>query len=57
MPGGLKVRDANGQPLAYVYSRENATDAQMAEVLTGDDARCIAGNIAKLPTLLGGSGT
>ena len=49
MPGGLKVRDANGQPLAL----ENATGAQMAKVLTGDDARRIASNIAKLPTLLG----
>jgi hypothetical protein len=26
-PGGLKVCDANGQSLAYVYSRENASDA------------------------------
>jgi hypothetical protein len=56
MPGSLKVRDANRQPLACVYSRENA-DVQMAKVLTGDDARRIASNIAKLPTLLGGSGT
>jgi hypothetical protein len=24
IPGGLKVCDANGQSLAYVYSRENA---------------------------------
>jgi hypothetical protein len=27
IPGGLKVRDANGQSLAYVYSRENPNDA------------------------------
>jgi hypothetical protein len=29
-PGGFKVLDANGQSLAYVYSRENPNDAHMA---------------------------
>ena len=45
--------DANGQPLAYVYSREKADDAHMGKVLTEDEAPRIAGNIAKLPSLLG----
>ena len=45
-PGGLKVCDANGQSLAYVYSRENPNDAHMAKVLTEDEARRIASNIA-----------
>ena len=49
---GLKVCDANGQSLAYVYSRENPNDALIAKVLTEDEARRIASNIAKLPTLL-----
>src|SRR5262245_21625442 len=49
IPGGLKVCDANGQSLAYVYSRENPNDAHMAKVLTEDEARRIAANIAKLP--------
>jgi hypothetical protein len=53
IPGGLKVCDANGQSLAYVYSREDASDAHMAKVLTEDEARRIASNIAKLPALLG----
>ena len=52
IPGGFKVIDANGQSLAYVYSRENASDAHMRKVLTEDEARRIASNIAKLPALL-----
>ena len=52
-PGGLRVVDANGRPLAYVYSRETPPDARTAGVLTEDEARRIAKNIAKLPELLG----
>ena len=53
IPGGLKVCDANGKSLAYVYCRENPNDAHMAKVLTEEEARRIASNIAKLPKLLG----
>ena len=53
IPGGLKVVDANGQSHAYVYSRETKDAAYIAKVLTEDEARRIASNIAKLPTLLG----
>jgi hypothetical protein len=52
LDAGYKVVDANGQTLAYVYSRESASDAHMAKVLTEDEARRIAANIAKLPSLL-----
>jgi hypothetical protein len=44
MPGGYVVRDANGQALAYIYSRENEDEARQAKVLTG---------IARLPDLFG----
>jgi hypothetical protein len=50
--GGFKVLDANGQPLAYVYGRESKVDADIAKVLTMDEARRIVSNIAKLPNYL-----
>ena len=40
------------RPLAYVYARETRADADIANVLTFDETRRIAANIAKLPTLL-----
>jgi hypothetical protein len=53
MPGGYVVRDSNGQALAYIYSRETESEAMQAKVLTKDEARRIAVNIARLPGLLG----
>jgi hypothetical protein len=46
------VKDANDQSLAYVYGRETRADADTAHVLTMDEARRIASNIAKLPSHL-----
>jgi hypothetical protein len=54
IPGGYVVRDANGQALAYVYARATAAEAAQAKVLTQDEARRIATNIARLPSLLAG---
>ena len=47
------MKDANGQSLAYVYARETKADADIATVLTKDEARRITSNIAKLPLFLG----
>jgi hypothetical protein len=52
IPGGFKVVDATGQALAYVYARETKAQADTAKVLTMDEARRIAANIARLPELL-----
>ena len=51
MPGGYVVRDANGQALAYLYFRDNDAEARQAKVLTKDEARRIAMDIARLPEL------
>jgi hypothetical protein len=47
IPGGYKVRDANGQSLAYVYGRKSRADADTAGLLTMDEAQRVAANIAK----------
>ena len=39
IPGGFKVLDANGQALVYVYARETREQADIAKVLTFDEAR------------------
>ena len=49
IPGGFKVLDADGQFLAYVYGRESKADADIAHVLTMDEARRIASQIGKVP--------
>jgi hypothetical protein len=43
------VRDHDGQQLAYVYFEEEAGRRSAAKLLTKDEARRIAANIAKLP--------
>ena len=46
------VRDANGQIIAWVYARVSTAEAMQPRVLTVDEARRIATNIARLRDLL-----
>jgi hypothetical protein len=52
LEAGFKIVDGNGQTLAYVYGHVDQRDAAIAKALTLDEARRIASNIAKLPSLV-----
>ncbi|MFY9839766.1 MAG: hypothetical protein WAK55_25495 [Xanthobacteraceae bacterium] len=46
------VKDSGGQKLGYFYYEEEAGRRSSAKLLTKDEARRIAANVAKLPGLL-----
>jgi hypothetical protein len=51
-PNYFVVRDASGQKIAYVYYECEPGRRSAAKLLSKDEARRIAANIAKLPALL-----
>jgi len=52
-PACFVVRDHDEQALAYVYFKEEPGRRPAELLLTKDEARRIAANIAKLPNLVG----
>jgi hypothetical protein len=52
VPGGYRVTDGHGRPLAYVYGVDGGARSALPEALTRAEARALAAAIARLPELM-----
>lgn len=55
IPGGYVIEDSSGQKLAYVYAKSEIEGGTVSGYLTWDEARRVAGAIAKLPEMIRGT--
>jgi hypothetical protein len=52
MPGGYRVTDAHGRPLAYVYGVDGGARSALPEALAPAEALALARAIARLPEIM-----
>jgi hypothetical protein len=52
VPGGYRVTDVHGRPLAYVYGVDGSARAALPDALTPAEAHAIATAIARLPDIM-----
>jgi hypothetical protein len=52
VPGGYRVTDMHGRPLAYVYGVDGGARAALPDGLTPAEAHAIATAIAQLPDIM-----
>jgi hypothetical protein len=52
VPGGYRVTDAHGRPLAYVYGVDGGARSALPDALTPAEALALARAIARLPEII-----
>jgi hypothetical protein len=52
IPGGYRVTDAHGRPLAYVYGVDDSARSALPGALTPAEALALARAIARLPEIM-----
>jgi hypothetical protein len=52
IPGGYRVTDAPGRPLAYIYGVDGSARSALPDALTRAEALALALAIARLPEIM-----